>query len=94
MEIKSMNFVLSQHAEEQMLRRGIDKKQLLDVLESPDEIVNDETNEDIRVYQSIFKENEQLFLLRVFVNINKQPNMVITVYKTTKIYKYYEAKIR
>ncbi|KAA6302740.1 MAG: hypothetical protein EZS26_001247 [Candidatus Ordinivivax streblomastigis] len=93
MEIKSMNFVLSQHAEEQMLRRCIDKKQLLDVLGSPDEIVTGETNEDIRVYQSIFKENEQLFLLRVFVNINKQPNMVITVYKTTKIYKYYEAKI-
>ena len=29
------------------------------------------------------------FLVRVFVNIIKQPNLVITVYRTSKIEKYW-----
>jgi len=55
-------------------------------------IVDDE-NMDIIICQSIIKEEGQMFLLRVFVNRDKQPNVVITLYKTTKISKYYESKV-
>ena len=46
------------------------------------------------VLQSIVRDiNEQRFLIRVFLNINKTPALVVTVYKTSKIEKYYEGKI-
>ena len=32
-------------------------------------------------------------VLRIFVNINRHPNLVVTAYKTSKISKYYEDKI-
>jgi hypothetical protein len=48
--------------------------------------------EEKMIYQSIkyFKEDGRNFLVRVFVNIIKQPNLVITVYRTTKIEKYWQ----
>lgn len=42
----------------------------------------------LEVYQSIFRENGQEYLLRVFVNSEKNPPLVVTVYKTSKIKKY------
>jgi hypothetical protein len=32
-------------------------------------------------------------LIRIFVNINKTPALIVTVYRTSKIEKYYEGKI-
>jgi len=84
-----MDFEFSKHAEEQILLRDIKQNDVLSTINNPDQIVKDE-NEDIRVYQSLINENSQIFLLRVFVNIYKSPKLIITVYKTTKISKYYE----
>ena len=36
---------------------------------------------------------DKQFVFRIFVNICKQPNLVITAYKTSRISKYYEDKI-
>jgi len=60
----------------------------------PEQTLTDTENPEIRIYQSLLNENGQIFLLRVFVNIIKQPNVIVTLYKTTKIQKYYESKIR
>ena len=48
------------------------------------------TQEGKRIYQSIINFEDGDYLIRVFVNIEKQPNLVITIYKTSKIEKYYE----
>jgi hypothetical protein len=37
------------------------------------------------------KENDKLFLYRVFVNTQLFPNVIVTLYRTTKIDKYYES---
>ena len=86
-----MDFEFSKHAEEQMLLRNIKQNDVLNTLIYPDQIVKDDDNQDVKIYQSLLKENSQMFLLRVFVNIYKTPKSVITVYKTTKISKYYES---
>ena len=84
---------LSNHAQEQMLLRGITYETVMDVVSFVDQtIVNKEEPTKI-IYQSLVNENNCMFLLRVFVDIGKQPNVIITVYKTTKISKYYEVKI-
>jgi len=85
-----MDFVFSRHAQEQMIRRGIDYQTVLSVVSAPDQMIVDGNDSDIVIYQSKIKENGLLFLLRVFVNRNKQPSIIVTLYKTTKISKYYE----
>jgi len=88
-----MDFVFSKHAHEQMLRRSINYETVLMVLSQPDQIVADNDNPALVIYQSLIKEDSQMFLLRIFVNRDKQPNMVVTLYKTSKISKYYESKV-
>ena len=44
------------------------------------------------IYQAIVNfEEEGKYLVRVFVNLAKEPPLVITVYRTSKIEKYYES---
>jgi uncharacterized DUF497 family protein len=89
----NMDFIFSKHAEEQMLKRGINREAVVTVISQPDEMVIDDEDSRIVIFQSLVEENEQKFLLRVFINRNKQPNVIVTLYKTTKITKYYEGKI-
>jgi len=88
-----MDFIFSKHALEQMIRRGIQHETVLDVLLYPEQTIVDDEDLTIVIYQSLIKEDNQMFLLRVFVNKDKQPNVVVTLYKTTKISKYYEGKV-
>ena len=88
-----MDAVFSKHAFEQMIRRGLNSEIVLSVVSHPDQMVADNEDTAIVIYQSLIKESEKLFLLRVFVNKDIQPNVIVTLYKTTKISKYYESKI-
>jgi hypothetical protein len=88
-----MDVLISKHAHEQMLRRGINRETVLKVVSFPDQTMADKEEPSKIIYQSIINENDKMFLLRVFVNIDKQPNIIVTVYKTTKISKYYEVEI-
>ena len=83
----------SRHAHEQMLLRGIAYETVNDVVSFPEQTIVDKEEPTKIIYQSLINENNNTFLLRVFVDIGKQPNVIITVYKTTKISKYYEVKI-
>lgn len=69
--------------------RKIPKKVVEKILTKPGQIKDEG---DKKVYQSISENGK--YLIRIFVNDKKNPNLVITVYKTSKIRKYYESKIR
>jgi len=84
-----MVYVFSQHALEQIEKRGINKAVVERVLKNPDQII---THDDLNVFQRIETIDRKLFLIRVFLNMRKVPNVVVTVYRTSKIDKY-ESKI-
>jgi hypothetical protein len=86
-----MDFIFSKHAGEQLIRRSLDRKAVESVVLNPEQRLKDENDEDITVYQSLVKEGNELFLYRVFVNTKAQPNVIVTLYRTTKIAKYYES---
>jgi hypothetical protein len=88
-----MDLVFSKHSLEQMVRRGIKSETVLSVVSHPDQMIADDEEPTMVIYQSLIKEDNQMFLLRVFVNREKHPNMIVTLYKTTKISKYYEVKV-
>ena len=72
-----------------MALRNISEKIVLSVIKHPDKIL---TQEGKTIYQAIviFKEGEG-HLVRVFVNNDISPKVIITVYRTSKLEKYYES---
>ena len=81
-----MNFKLSFHAQEQLATRALPLYLVEMVLENPQQIVE---SEDARVYQSQFDYNGKMQLLRVVVNDQVDPMVVVTIYVTSKIDKYW-----
>jgi len=78
-----MNWIFSDHATNQIIERCIPFTILLEALKLPDEIVDDSNNPQTRkVYHKIY-ENK---LIRVIT----EDNLIVTVYSTSKINKYYK----
>ncbi len=83
-----MKFEISRHAHEEMKRRGIPLNVVEAILQNPQQIVDEYGNK--KAYQSIIKtETEKDYLVRVIVNDTNDPAKVVTVYKTSKIVKYW-----
>jgi hypothetical protein len=80
-------FELSLHAIEQMTIRGVPEEIVFEVLENPDKIDFEEEGQLIYQKVVLFEELKQ-YLVRVFVNSDKTPNLAKTVYRTSKISKY------
>jgi hypothetical protein len=83
-----MNFELSKHAREEMTRRDIPLQTVESVLSSPQQVVLDSTGK--RVYQSkVELEAGKTYLIRVVMNEKSDVPVVVTVYRTSKIEKYW-----
>ncbi len=82
-----MDFRFSMHSLEQMKLRSISNSTVIEVLEFPDSILYESSTE--KVFQKlIIFENQKKYLVRVIVNPEAKPNLILTVYKTSKISKY------
>jgi len=83
------NYRLTEHAKEQMARRQISQDDVAKVLAAPEQI--EAVRKGRNVYQSRIKAGKppQRYLLRVFINVDREPAEVVTVYRTSKIEKYW-----
>ena len=81
-----MTFRYSLHSIEQIKIRGLSIALIEEILNTPDNVINNSKGVD--VYQKLVIENNISYLYRVFVNTIKQPPMIITAYKTSKVNKY------
>ena len=76
----------SKHFLEQIALRNILLDNVIEAVNNPDQI----TSEDgLQVYQKLISENNKNYLLRIFVNVDKEPPSAVTAYKTSKLDKYY-----
>ena len=83
-----MKFEISRHAHEEIKRRGIPLNIVETILQNPQQIVDEHGNK--KAYQSIINiETVKDYLVRVIVNDTVDPAKVVTVYKTSKIGKYW-----
>ena len=82
-----MNYQLSIHVQQEMSRRGIPRSLVESVLDSPQQKVPE--HGDVVCYQSKIEMNQKPYLLRVMVNETARPVKVVTVYRTSKINKYW-----
>ena len=83
-----MSFRLSRHAQDEMVRRGIPQHMVDDVLANPQQVID--MPDGKKAYQSqVDFGGGRFFLLRVIVAVDVDPNLVVTVYRTSKISKYW-----
>ncbi|MCZ7638617.1 MAG: DUF4258 domain-containing protein [Verrucomicrobia bacterium] len=80
---------LSKHVQEEMDRRGIPLAVVESVLAAPAQKVPE--HGDVICYQSKVEINQKPYLVRVMVNETAAPPKVVTVYRTSKINKYWKA---
>ena len=83
-----LNFKLSRHVREEMERRSIPLTMLESVLENPQQVLPERGGK--KAYQSQLDfGGGKIFLLRAIVDETVDPAMVVTVYRTSKISKYW-----
>ncbi len=82
-----MKFKLSDHAKEQMKDRNIPSEMTMKVVTNPEQMYNN--NIDETVCQSKVSFGGKSYLLRAFVNFTEKPPVIISVYRTSKIEKYW-----
>ena len=84
-----LEFIFTDHALNEMARRQITENNVKSVLAKPEQ--TEMVREGRAVYQSRLEMGEppKTYLIRVFVDINPRPPYVVTVYRTSKIEKYW-----
>jgi hypothetical protein len=82
-----MDFIFSKHVLEELERRGIPRSAVEAVLAAPTQKLPE--HGDVICYQGLMNINQKDYLLRVMVNELRQPPLVVTVYRTSKIKKYW-----
>jgi hypothetical protein len=83
------NYTLTDHALLEMQRRGLTEADVATVLEAPGQ--SEEVRPGRCVFQSklTFDDSSNVYLLRVFVDIDRNPPEVVAVYRTSKVQKYW-----
>ncbi|MHB8883268.1 MAG: DUF4258 domain-containing protein [Thermodesulfovibrionales bacterium] len=83
-----MKYEISKHAREEMERRVISVQIVETILQNPQQIVDEYGNK--KAFQSIIDIGTgKDYLVRVIVNDTIAPAKVVTVYRTSKISKYW-----
>jgi hypothetical protein len=83
-----LNFNISKHAEEEMVRRQISLEQVGSLMNHPDQIV--EAHGGLVCYQCLSTKNGKPGLLRAIINEASNPKNIVTIYRTSKIKKYWK----
>ena len=78
--------VLTPHAAFEMQRRDIPDTLVRQILKNPEQRLAGHGRD---VLQSRFEIAGKQYLVRVFVDVDRQPPEVVTVYRTSKIDKYW-----
>jgi hypothetical protein len=80
---------LTDHAQFEMERRRITEAEIAQVLSVPEQV--EMVQPGRAVYQARIESGEpsRAYLIRVFVDMDRQPPEVVTAYRTSKVEKYW-----
>jgi hypothetical protein len=82
-------YEITDHAGFEIKRRRIDENAVHDVLSAPEQRHAVRTGR--HVLQSRLKLGGKTYLLRVFVDVDREPAEVVTVYLTSRVEKYWRS---
>ena len=87
------HYVISEHALFELKRRAVTEEAVRLVLGSPEQRI------DVRPGRAVFQprvalgEPARMYLLRELVDVDREPAEVVTVYRTSKILKYWREEL-
>ncbi|TKB63621.1 MAG: DUF4258 domain-containing protein [Nitrospira sp.] len=83
------DYIFTDHARLEILRRGLSEEMVRAILLAPEQRL--EVRPGREVLQSKISSGQpgKVFLIRVFVDIDRRPAEVVTAYRTSKIEKYW-----
>jgi hypothetical protein len=82
-------YIFTEHALAEMARRGISKDEVAKVLAKPEQV--EPVRKGRAAYQSKLGVGDppKEYLLRVFVDVDRNPPEIVTAYRTSKVDKYW-----
>ena len=81
------DYIITKHAQFELKRRDIKEELIRSALREPGQSF--EVRKGRIVVQSRIVMENKLYLIRIFVDIERHPAEVVTVYRTSKIEKYW-----
>ena len=89
MSTQDKEIVLTDHARTQAVRRGLSEEIVLDVARSPEQRLAVRPGREVRQSRIGLPPGGTLYLVRVVVDSGPEADNVVTVYRTSKIDKYW-----
>ncbi len=86
-----MGYIVSPHAAFEMQRRGLTEAMIAAILSHPQQRLTVRRGRD--VFQSKLVADGKEYLVRIFVDVDRKPAEVVTVYRTSKIRKYWRQEL-
>ena len=83
-------YVLTPHAEKEMSRRGLGEDIIRAVLGAPEQWETVREGRVVLQRRIHIGEPARMYLVRVFVDIDRQPPMGVTAYRSGKLEKYWK----
>ncbi len=83
------SYVITEHALFEMERRGLQEKAVQRVLAAPEQRIEVRKGRVVLQARVTKGQPPKPYLLRVFADIDRSPAEVVTVYRTSKVLKYW-----
>lgn len=84
--------IFTDHARAEAGRRGISEATVLDVVTAPEQRLAVRPEREVRQSRVIDPASGKLHLIRVVVDAGKDADAIVTVYRTSRIRKYWRAQ--
>ncbi len=82
-------FVITEHAAFELHRRGITRETIQQVLGAPEQRYEVRAGRDVLQGRTSHGDPPKTYLVRVFVDVDREPAEVVAAYRTSKISKYW-----
>ncbi|MFI5339393.1 MAG: DUF4258 domain-containing protein [Candidatus Methylomirabilales bacterium] len=82
--------MIGPHAEFEMGRRGLSKETIRQILSAPEQRLEIRPGRVLLQSRIAIGEPARMYLVRVVVDIERQPAEVVTAYRTSKMSKYWK----
>ena len=83
------NLVFTEHALEEMKRRQLDDRVVRSVLENPEQELQIRPGRVV-LQSKVVMEKAKTYLVRAIMDVDRDPQEVVTAYRTSKISKYWK----
>ena len=83
------DYLISDHAREQMQRRQIPQEIVDNVVSLPGQVIDVHPGREVRQSLVAMGKSSRKFLIRIIVDTDRDTHEIVTVYRTSKISKYW-----